>query len=72
MQAWAVLLIDEQEEFVSTLVERLRPRGMDAHFATTLALEQGRAMLESLCPRVLVLDVTIHNMAGLDMVRSVR
>jgi two-component system, OmpR family, response regulator len=70
VQAWTVLLIDEQEEFISTLAERLRLRGVDAHFATTL--EQGRALLESLCPRVLVLDVTIHDMAGLDMIRSVR
>jgi two-component system, OmpR family, response regulator len=66
VHAWTVLLIDDQEEFVSTLVERLRLRGMEAHFATTL--EQGRVLLESLFPRLVVLAVTTHEGDGLTMI----
>jgi DNA-binding NtrC family response regulator len=68
--AWTVLIIDQEEEYVSTLAERLRLRGIGAHFATSL--EQGRVLMGSLSPRLVVLDVTIQECEGLNMILQLK
>jgi DNA-binding response OmpR family regulator len=60
-----VLLVDDEEEFVTALSERLSFRGIDADWSTS-----GRHALElaqSHAYDVAVLDVKMPNMSGIDL-----
>lgn len=62
-----VLLVDDEEEFVSTLAERLSFRGVDADWATS-----GQRALEKAaggCHQVAVLDMKMPGMGGLELKR---
>lgn len=67
---WRVLLIDDEEEFVTTLAERLRIRGIQ----TTVALsgEQALKSIEMNPPQVVILDMLLPGISGLDLLRHVR
>lgn len=70
MDEWRVLLVDDEEEFVTTLAERLSIRGI----RTRTALD-GEAALRKVAedaPHVLVLDVMMPGMRGLDVLRAVK
>lgn len=70
MQKFSVLLIDDEEELVSTLKERLHYRGIEAEFLTN-----GYEALNRLQERhfdVLVLDLKMPGMSGLEVVAAVR
>lgn len=58
-----VLLVDDEEEFVSTLAERLAIRGIDATWATTS--QEAIRCLESEDFDLAVLDVKMPKMGGL-------
>jgi DNA-binding response OmpR family regulator len=70
MEPCKVLLVDDEEEFVSTLAERLRLRDIVAEVA--LNGEQALKAVEERPPHVVVLDVLLPGMGGLEVLRRIR
>ena len=70
MEEIKILLVDDEAEFVKTLTERVRIRGLDADFA--LSGEAALAMLTDSLPDVMVLDLKMPGMEGLEVLRQVR
>jgi len=70
MADWVALLVDDEEEFVSTLAERLRLRGIDTLVATDG--ERALEFVESHRPRVVVLDIMMPGLGGLDLLPIIR
>jgi len=70
MDQWKVLLVDDEEEFVTTLAERLSIRGIATR--TALDGESGLRRLAEEIPHVLLLDVMMPGMRGLDVLRAVK
>ena len=70
MRPIRLLLVDDEEEFVKTLAERIRMRGLDAHFAVDgkSALD----MIETEAPHVMVLDLKMPGMDGKAVLRQVK
>lgn len=70
MVKFSVLLVDDEREFVSTLAERMEMRG----FAPEVAFngEQALEMLARNTPDVMVLDVKMPGMDGLEVLRRTR
>lgn len=70
MNTLRVLLVDDEEELVSTLVERLGYRGISAQYALTgpdaLLLLQAEEF------DVVVLDLKMPGMSGLDVLTSIK
>lgn len=70
MEQWKVLLVDDEEEFVSTLAERLELRGIQA-----LTETDGQAALVRIAsdkPQVVVLDIMMPGISGLDILRHIK
>ena len=70
MENLKVLLVDDEEEFVSTLSERLQLRNI-----TTLVASDGEEALQIIDtdkPPVVVLDVLMPGMGGLDVLRQIK
>jgi two-component system OmpR family response regulator len=70
MNTWKVLLVDDEEEFVTTLAERLQLRGIDASIATN-----GKEALTRIGadrPQVVVLDVLMPGLGGLAVLDQIR
>lgn len=65
-----ILLIDDEAEFVSTLAERLEIRGMRT--AVALDGDAGMRMVASERPQVVILDVMMPGIKGLDVLKSIR
>jgi DNA-binding response OmpR family regulator len=65
-----VLLVDDEEEFVNALAERLRLRG----FEVQAALEGAQALqaIEADPPGVIVLDVLMPGLSGLDVLKQLK
>jgi len=70
MQPIRLLLVDDEEEFVKTLSERIRIRGLDADFV--FSGETALAMLTDSVPDVMVLDLKMPGMEGLEVLRQVK
>ncbi len=70
MEAIKILLVDDEAEFVKTLTERIRIRGLDADFA--FSGEAALTMLTDSLPDVMVLDLKMPGMEGLEVLRLVR
>jgi DNA-binding NtrC family response regulator len=70
MEPLRILLIDDEEELVSALVERLALRGIEADAVTqgSEALEQVQAKDYS----VIVLDLKLPDMDGLEVMRRIK
>ena len=70
MEALRVLIVDDEEELVSALEERLNLRGFQAQGVTT-----GRAALEFLeaeeCD-VVLLDIKMPGLSGLEVIRRIK
>ncbi|WP_035246506.1 response regulator [Desulfogranum mediterraneum] len=65
-----VLIIDDEVEFAATLCQRLRLRGVDAvdiHSGT-----EGLASLGELGPDIVVLDLKMPDMNGLDILTEIK
>jgi DNA-binding response OmpR family regulator len=60
-----VLLVDDEEEFVATLAERLSLRGIEAQWATSA--EEALRLLETEAFDLAVLDVKIPKVDGLEL-----
>jgi DNA-binding NtrC family response regulator len=70
MEGWKVLLVDDEEDFVSTLAERLRLRGLDA-----VTAGNGVQALQAVSqdpPQVVVLDVMMPGMSGLQVLELIK
>lgn len=65
-----VLLIDDEEDFVSALSERLRLRGIDV--AAASSGEGALAILEKQSADIVVLDVIMPGMNGLEILRRIK
>jgi DNA-binding NtrC family response regulator len=69
MRPWKVLLVDDEEEFVSALAERLQLRGLNALTATNG--ERALELVEEEAPDVVVLDVMMPGVGGLDVLQRI-
>jgi len=70
MEGWKVLLVDDEKEFVSTLAERLRLRGIQAD--ETGSGEEALRLIAHAAPQVVVLDVMMPGMGGLEVLQRVK
>jgi DNA-binding response OmpR family regulator len=70
MKDWKVLLVDDEEEFVVTLAERLRMRGIQAE--TELDGAAALNKLETFKPQVVVLDLMMPGMSGLTVLERIK
>jgi DNA-binding response OmpR family regulator len=70
MKDWKVLLVDDEEEFVVTLAERLRMRGIQAE--TELDGAAALNKLETYTPQVVVLDLMMPGMSGLAVLERIK
>ena len=70
MDSLRVLIVDDEEELVSALVERLRLRGFDARGVTTGA--EALADLERTGCDVVVLDVKMPGLGGLEVIKRIK
>ena len=65
-----MLLVDDEKEFVSTLAERLRLRGIQAD--ETGSGEEALRIIADATPQVVVLDLMMPGMGGLEVLRRVK
>jgi DNA-binding response OmpR family regulator len=65
-----VLLVDDEEEFVRTLAQRLDLRGITCRVA--LNGESGLRMIEERAPDVVLLDMHMPGLTGLDVLERIR
>lgn len=65
-----ILLVDDEEEFVHTLAERLQARGLKPSVAYDG--EQALAMVKEDQPEIMVLDLRMPGMHGLEVLRLVK
>jgi DNA-binding NtrC family response regulator len=70
MKRTTVLLVDDEAEFVTTLAERLELRGLEVTVATEC--EEAIQLVERARPQVVVTDVKMPGMGGLDLLRFVK
>jgi DNA-binding response OmpR family regulator len=70
MPKFKVLLVDDEKEFVATLAERMQMRGFDPEVA--FSGEQALLILEDSLPDVIVLDLKMPGIDGLEVLRQVK
>ncbi len=70
MEKYRVLIIDDEEDFVETIVKRLRDRGLDAEGA--LSGPEGLQILENKDFDVIILDVKMPKMSGIETLREIK
>jgi DNA-binding response OmpR family regulator len=70
MKDLKVLLVDDEEEFVTTLAERLELRGIHSQIATSG--ESALETLETSLPHVVVLDVLMPGLGGVDVLQRIK
>lgn len=69
MEKLKVILVDDEEEFITTLAERLRIRGIDTLTATDG--EEALRLLRSDPVQVAVVDVMMPGIGGLDVLKHI-
>jgi DNA-binding response OmpR family regulator len=70
MSSWKILLVDDEEDFIATLAERLEMRGMQTETANSG--EEALRMLNENPPEIVVMDVMMPGMSGLECLRRMR
>jgi DNA-binding response OmpR family regulator len=70
MKNFKILLVDDEEEFVTTLAERLELRGLQARAA--LNGEAALHMIETDTPEIVILDVLMPGLGGLEVLRRIK
>ena len=70
MKNLKILLVDDEEEFVTTLAERLELRGLQARAA--LNGEVALQMIEADTPEIVILDVLMPGLGGLEVLRRIK
>ena len=66
----SVLLVDDEEDFLDTLVKRLRRRNVDAYGARSGA--EALQFVEEKLPDVVILDVKMPGMTGIETLRRLK
>jgi len=69
MSRWRVLLIDDEEELVSTLVERMAYRDIEAAYATNG--EDALAKMREKPFDIVILDLKLPGMSGTDVLLTI-
>ena len=67
MDEYRVLIVDDEEELVTTIAERLQIRGIQAETATDG--ETALKMIEANLPQVVVLDVMMPGIGGIEILK---
>lgn len=70
MKEFKVLMVDDEEDFVTTLSERMQMRDLDSDVA--LNGEQALQIVEDEVPDVMVLDLKMPGIDGMEVLRRVR
>jgi len=70
MKEFKVLMVDDEEDFVRTLDERMQMRNLDTSVA--LSGEEAMKKLEEDPPDVLLVDLKMPGMDGMEVVRRAR
>jgi DNA-binding NtrC family response regulator len=70
MQEFKVLMVDDEEDFVKTLAERMRMRDLSPDVA--LNGEQALEQVQQDVPDVMVLDLKMPGIDGMEVLRRVR
>ncbi len=70
MEPWKILLVDDEADFAVTLAERLRLRGLTVE--TAFDGEQALEKIEQDLPRIVVLDVMMPGLGGMEVLQRVR
>lgn len=70
MDKFKILLVDDEEDFVKTLSERLQMRDMDSN--TAFDGEQALQVVRDGVPDVMVLDLKMPGIDGLEVLRRVK
>lgn len=70
MKNLRILLVDDEEEFVTTLAERLELRGLQAR--TALNGEDALHMIEAEIPQIVILDVMMPGLGGFEVLRRIK
>lgn len=70
MEKFKVLLVDDEEEFVKALSERLQMRGLGSDLA--FDGEQALQIVKDQEPDVMVLDLKMPGIDGMEVLRRVR
>ena len=70
MAGWTVLLVDDEEEFVTTLAERLVLRGMQVQAVTDG--EEALRVIAADPPRVVVLDLMMPGLGGQEVLQRIK
>ncbi len=70
MKQIKILLVDDEQEFVTTLAERLELRGMNVEIATDG--EMALSIIETGPPQVVVLDVLMPGLGGLEVLEIIK
>ncbi|MDH3897857.1 MAG: response regulator, partial [Deltaproteobacteria bacterium] len=70
MDGYSVLLVDDEEEFVSALSERLMLRGIEVEIA--LDGEEALARMKEKPPDVVILDVMMPGLSGLEVLKMIK
>ena len=65
-----VLLVDDEKEFVQTLAERLKTRGLSV--STAASGPKALAKLELLEFDVIIIDMSMPEMGGIDVLRRIK
>jgi DNA-binding response OmpR family regulator len=70
MDDYRVLIVDDEEELVTTIAERLQIRGIQAETATDG--ETALKMIEENPPQVVVLDVMMPGIGGIEILQRMK
>jgi len=70
MEQFRVLLVDDEEDFVKTLSERLQLRDLDSH--TALDGEEALEVVQEDIPDVMVLDLKMPGIDGMEVLRRMK
>lgn len=70
MQEFKVLMVDDEEDFVKTLAERMQMRDLAPQ--TALSGEQALQQVQDDVPDVMVLDLKMPGIDGMEVLRRVR
>ncbi|MDD3471577.1 MAG: response regulator [Syntrophaceae bacterium] len=70
MDKYRVLIIDDEVDFVETIVKRLRDRGLEAEGA--LSGPEGLKILDERDFDVIILDVKMPKMSGIETLREIK
>lgn len=70
MDPMKILLVDDEREFVTTLAERLELRNMEV--AIAMNGEEALGLVENDPPQVVVLDVMMPGLGGLEVLEKIK